>query len=297
MGRRVLLLANRGKQDVRDALGRVRGLVNKHGSLAGEMDTDGVPINDAGGAELILVMGGDGTLLSQARRCVHLGLPIVGVNLGRLGFLAEYDVDALERHAARVIGGGGLEFVHHPLLRVEVLEGASGALGFSGLAMNECVVTAGPPFRMIELGIRINDQEGPTLNGDGVIISTPAGSTAYGVSAGGPIVSPGIDAMTITAIAAHSLAFRPIVVPGDAEIDLEIRRANTHDGRGTSGEAGAGGTTLVLDGQQMYALGGGERIRVRKHEACIDLVTNPDATYWRVLIDKLHWAKPPSWRG
>ena len=290
MGRRVLLLANCDKQEVRDSVDRVRVIIDRYGSLVGES------IEDAVGADLVVVLGGDGTLLSQARRCVHLGLPIVGVNLGRLGFLAEYDIDAFDRHAERVIGGGDLEIVHHSLLEVEVLQTARGEVGFSGLAMNDCVVTAGPPFRMIEIGIWINGQEGPRLNGDGVIISTPAGSTAYGVSAGGPIVSPGVDAMSITAIAAHSLAFRPILVPGSSEIDLEIRRANTHAEDRQEMPAGADGTTLVLDGQEMHPLNGGERVRVRRHDQRIDLVANPDATYWRVLIDKLHWAKPPSRR-
>jgi NAD+ kinase len=290
MGRRVLLLANCAKQEVRDSVDRVRAIIGRYGSLIGES------IDEAQGAELVVVLGGDGTLLSQARRCVRLGLPIVGVNFGRLGFLAEYDIEAFERHAERVLGGGELEIVHHWLLEVDVIQSSGGDAGFSGLAMNDCVVTAGPPFRMIEMGVWINGQEGPRLNGDGVIISTPAGSTAYGVSAGGPIVSPGVDAMSITAIAAHSLAFRPILVPGDSEIDLEIRRANSHDGEEIDMPAGASGTTLVLDGQQMHPLKGGERVRVRRHGRCIDLVTNPDATYWRVLIDKLHWAKPPSRR-
>lgn len=294
MARRVLLLANQKKQEVRDALERVRGLIKSHGSIEAELDTYGEPIESCGGADLILVLGGDGTLLSQARRCVGLGLPIVGVNLGRLGFLAEYDIEALERHAARIFGDGKLDLVHHPLLRADVIDGK----GYSGLAMNECCVTAGPPYRMIELGIWINGEEGPTLNGDGVIVSTPAGSTAYSVSAGGPIVSPGVDAMTITPIAAHSLAFRSIVVPSDATIELEVRRANSHNGNGEGLPAGARGTTLVLDGQEMYPLKGGERVRVQHHEQQVELVANPDATYWRVLIDKLHWAKalvPPKY--
>src|SRR5690606_8901839 len=108
------------------------------------------------------------------------------------------------------------------------------------VALNDCVVTAGPPYRMIELDVYIDGEPGPTLRGDGVIVSTPIGSTAYNVSAGGPIVSPDLDSFTITPHAAHSLAFRPIVVPSSCEIDLHLRKGN---------DADDGGTTLVLDGQ------------------------------------------------
>jgi NAD+ kinase len=157
-----------------------------------------------------------------------------------------------------------------------------------GLALNDAVVTAGPPYRMITICLRIDDQDGPAATGDGLIVSTAVGSTAYNVSAGGPILHPVVDAMVITPIAAHSLSFRPIVVPAGAEIELIAEDVND-DGRG-------GGTTLVLDGQNSARLSRGDRIVIRRHDVPVQFVRNPDSQYWATLINKMHWALPPRMR-
>ncbi len=163
----------------------------------------------------------------------------------------------------------------------------NGSHAFVGHALNEAVVTAGPPYRVIELCIVINGEPGPSVRGDGVIVSTALGSTAYNVSAGGPIVHPGVDATLITPIAAHSLAFRPIAVPGDSTIEIVPTQLNNR------GEAG---TTLVLDGQIQRRIHAGQRVRIARSDQAVKLVTNTESVYWRTLIDKLHWAKPPALR-
>ena len=241
--RSVLLLVNREKPRVVNALDEVRALLQKHGRIAGELAADNTPITeaDANGADLVMVLGGDGTLLAQARRCVDLKLPLVGVNLGTLGFLAEYDLPALRRQAQTLLGDAPLTLRERMLIRAEVFRDhradsgeQSGAAGkhttaapvFSGLAMNDAAVTAGAPFRMIEIAITIDGFPVPLLRGDGVIVSTPIGSTAYSVSAGGPIISPAVDSLTITPIAAHSLAFRPIVVEAQGTIELSMKQTN-----------------------------------------------------------------------
>ena len=286
MARAVLLLVNREKPRVCGALDDIRRLLERHGSVAAELDTGGPALADAMGADLVMVLGGDGTLLSEARRCADLGLPIIGVNLGTLGFLAEFDLDALERQAARLIGGGELDLRERMLIRASRRRDGAGADDFAGIAVNDAVVTAGPPYRMIELGVTINDAECPTMKGDGVVVATAAGSTAYSVSAGGPILAPDVDAMSIAPIAAHSLAYRPIVVGGSSKIELTVRRANTDD-------AGGAGTSLVLDGQEMQALALGDRILLERDPRRLRVVQNPETRYWQTLSRKMHWAVSP----
>jgi NAD+ kinase len=130
------------------------------------------------------------------------------------------------------------------------------------------------------------------VSGDGMIVSTPTGSTAYNVSAGGPIVGPGVDAMTITPIAAHSLSFRPIVVGADSRVELLMLRVNAGraDGQAT-------GTTLVMDGQVSTPLAAGDRITLTRDARPVYFVRNPLGGYWRTLIDKMHWAASPRLRG
>lgn len=293
MKRSVLLIVNRSKPAVVATLPEIRGLIERHATLAAEIDIAGEPLQSAHGADLIMVLGGDGTLLAQARRTIDLGIPLLGVNLGKLGFLAEFDLAALRAQAPTLLGGGNMDCQERLALMVEVLPPGSAVPAFRGLAMNDCVVTAGPPFRMIEIGLSIGHEAGPTLVGDGVIVATPSGSTAYSVSAGGPIVAPEVESLTITPLAAHSLAFRPIVVGIDGGVDLSIRRANSRRAATASTPALADGTTLVLDGQVLWPLGGGERVTIRRHHHAVRLVRNPAVSYWKTLIQKMHWAQTP----
>jgi NAD+ kinase len=155
---------------------------------------------------------------------------------------------------------------------------------FTGLAMNDAVITAGPPYRMIEVEIGIDPMspqtEGTTFSGDGVIVATPSGSTAYNLAAGGPIVSPDVDAFTIVPICPHSLAFRPIVVNSRSIVQLRMHRANE-------------GTTLVIDGQKPVSLSEGQRVYIRRHGKALHLIEHPTRSYWQMISRKLHWAARP----
>ncbi|MHC4991960.1 MAG: NAD(+)/NADH kinase [Planctomycetota bacterium] len=244
-------------------------------------DADGAALPEDLNADLAIVMGGDGTLISQARRVLARGLPLVGVNFGRLGFLAEFDPQTL-RDLAPVIFGPDPPMVQHMVLEAAVSGGGAAEVR-RGVALNECVVTAGPPYRMIELRLRIDGTDGPQLAGDGVIVATPTGSTAYNVSAGGPIVHRGVPSITVTPLAAHSLAFRPIVMPPNTRLEIDVARAND-------------GTTLVCDGQVPIPLRAGSRVSIGRHEHAARFVMNPSTTYWRILLDKMRWAAPPTYR-
>ncbi|MFG0292727.1 MAG: NAD(+)/NADH kinase [Phycisphaerales bacterium JB050] len=295
MSRSVLLLVNRSKPNVLDALDEVRAILNQHSSIVAELDTeDDSPLPDAMGADLIMVLGGDGTLLSQARRTVHLGLPVVGVNFGHLGFLAEYDLDGLRAQSSYLLNGDSLECRNRLMLSVSVYSADRPTPRFQGVALNDCAITAGPPFRMIEMHLSLDGVAGPHIKGDGLIVSTPTGSTAYSVSAGGPIISPSLEAIAITPIAAHSLGFRPLVVAGKTQITLDMLRANSSPD--CAGEA-IDGTALVLDGQVLYSLRTGDTLRFARLERPLRLVRNPKRSYWSTLMHKMLWAAQPGQNG
>jgi NAD+ kinase len=278
---RVLLLADSSRAEATPLINGVRGWISKHALISGEYQADGQPLPRDVPADLAVVVGGDGTLLSQARRVIERQIPLVGVNFGRLGFLAEFDWQTLQQHAETIFGGNP-PIHEHLIVNVEVCD-AAGRCAQQDIAINDCVITAGMPFRMIELHITVDQHNGPVLTGDGVIITTPVGSTAYNVSAGGPIVHPTLDAMVITPIAAHSLAFRPIVLSADSVVEARVIRANE-------------GTTLVLDGRVTVPLKAGQSVRVTRHGKRARFVANPSSTYWDILLEKLRWAAPPTYR-
>lgn len=297
MGRDVLLLTNRDRPDAAAAADEVRDLIGRRGRLVAEADAGLVLSSaEAHGADLIVVLGGDGTLLSEARRYAALGLPMLGVNFGKLGFLAEFDLESLRRQADSLFGGATpLTTREQSLLRTQVIPTPDippsrrwDAALLPGEALNECVITAGPPYRLVSIRISIDGHPGPTLGGDGLIVSTPTGSTAYNLSAGGPILAPQVSAFAITPIAAHSLAFRPIVVPATSSIELTVLRAN-HDRDH--------GTTLVLDGQMQARLYRGDRVLLTNSDRRVRFVRNPEGNYWSTLIGKLNWAAAPRLRG
>jgi NAD+ kinase len=275
---RIILLSSSAHADTARHAPQVRSWINKHAEIVRELEADDAPLPPGLAADLAIVLGGDGALLSQARRLIDLGIPLVGVNLGRLGFLAAFDLESLHAQMDLVFGSNR-PIVEHMILSA-TLDGRTGA----DIAINDCVITAGPPFRMIELALTIDGEQGPVLTGDGVIVSSPVGSTAHNVSAGGPIVHPALEAMIITPNAAHSLAARPLVLGGDSTLTIHVNRANV-------------GTTLILDGQVNRALRAGQSVTIRKDSRKARFVANPASTYWQVLQQKLHWAAPPTYRA
>lgn len=284
--RRAYLLVNNDKTDARDALPSVRALIAKHGELLGECEANDCPAPSKD-TDLAVVLGGDGTILSAARTLAPLGIPMLGVNFGKVGFLAEYEAHAFERDAARIFDASlPLPTRDAPLLDATV-ERADGSTDHIGIALNECSITAGPPYRMIAIDISIDGQPGPLLQGDGVLVATATGSTAYNIAAGGPILAPTAQCLVLTPVAAHSLSFRSIVVPLTSEIRLTVRRANHHALNHGSG------TTLVLDGQTMAPLSEGDTVVISRRPVPLKVVTNSSANYWQTLIRKMHWAVPP----
>ncbi len=277
----ILLIADQGRDDVSDVVAELEPIFAEHAGTVVRCDISEDPVDAAAQADLAVVVGGDGTMIQQSRRLLSTDLPIVPINCGHLGFLASFDAASLAREAAEVFGDAPLRR-RHMVLSID-LHRANGEDVLGLPAMNDCVITAGPPFRMIRLALDIEGQGGPTMSGDGLIVSTPTGSTAYNVSAGGPIVAPGVDALIVTPLAAHSLGFRSFVVPGDGALVVHVEQANP-------------GTTIVLDGQEQLDVEPGDTVRLTRHERSVDMITCSAEPYWRILIDKMRWAVPPTYR-
>ncbi len=288
----MVILANHTKAHVSEALEDFRPWLDERAEVVAEMESLSMSPQHAANmpdADLAIVLGGDGTLLAQARSLAERGVPLVGVNFGKLGFLAEFSMDELKTHWSS-IADGTARTSQRLLLDVSVIHrqgtGASHHDNphFECIAVNDAVLTAGPPYRMIELELIIDPREGRNYStwfaSDGVIVSTPSGSTAYNLAAGGPIVSPTVDAVCITPLCPQSLAFRPIISDSVTDILLRINRANE-------------GTTLVIDGQRSTPIQEGDQVRIRGSESRFTLVHNPDLNYWKLLARKLHWAARP----
>jgi len=285
MPRSVVLITNHLKPKSLAALDEVRALIKEHGTLVAELESrkdEALP--ESSEVDLIIALGGDGTILSAAHRCLKLHVPILGINTGKVGFMAGYELDSFRLHAHEILNSNS-DLNIHPVTPLHgVVRSSQGDLRHSAFALNEFVVSAGPPFRMITLDLSVDSQPGPIVSGDGLIVSTPLGSTAYNVSAGGPIVSPGVSTMTITPIAAHSLSFRPIVIRSDSKVRIKLNSVNAVE---------SSGTTLIIDGRMNHRLDEGDVLEVTAAKDQIKFVLDPKVSYWQTLIGKMHWASVP----
>jgi len=229
--------------------------------------------------DFAVVFGGDGSIISTARNLSNASLPVIGVNLGKLGFLAEFSVAELKKYFGQIISGKA-PIEKRMILGCQVL--CDGREGFNSSAINDVFITAGPPFRTIELNISVDGQLLAGCVSDGLIISTPTGSTAYNLSAGGPIVSPKMEAIVITPICPHSLSFRPIVINANSTVEVVGVRLNK-------------GTTVSIDGQVSSILSEKDVVRVARQTGDFLIVNNPARSRWDTLATKLRWAEKPKY--
>jgi NAD+ kinase len=290
---RVLLVTNINKAQVRPACEALLPWIRQRVELVG-VETD-TPIDLASlDVDTILVFGGDGTLLSTARRLQGRQIPLMGVNFGRLGFLASFTPDEF-KDSFQAFVEGKLPISTRMQLEASIVPAnvdcPAGDVAevhrrrrFVSSALNDAVLVAGSPFRMIELMVSVDDDHGVSYSGDGVILATASGSTAYNLSAGGPILSPQVQSMCVTPICPHSVSFRPVVIDGSAVVSIRAMRVNR-------------GTTLSCDGQSSTNLGVGERVIIRRHAQDVLLVENPNTRQWRTLAEKLNWAASPNYTG
>ncbi len=227
----------------------------------------------AGKADVLLILGGDGTMLNAARLASERSIPILGVNMGGLGFLTEVRLEHLFPSLERVFSN---EFVLDERLMLQSHIHRHGETVAKGVVLNDVVVSKGTLARMIELNIAIGGQFVTKLRGDGLIVSTPTGSTGYSLSAGGPIINPAVHSLILTPISPHTLTHRPLIVPDDSEIDVTL----------TSKDEGAMAT---LDGQVGVALTQGDTVVLKASEFRTKLIRFPETNYYGVLREKLKW--------
>jgi len=222
--------------------------------------------------DLAVVVGGDGTMLGIARQLSHFGIPLVGINQGRLGFITDVPLGEFAEALAPMIAGDYEEE------RRTMLEGGvtrDGELIFEGFAMNDVVVSRGGTASMVELKIDIGDEFVANLRADGLIIGSPTGSTAYALSAGGPILHPGIAGWVLVPIAPHDLSNRPIVLPDSKEISIEVVA-----GRDAS---------VNFDMQSLASLLHGDRVTVRRSAHQVRFLHPLGWSYYATLRRKLRW--------
>ena len=226
-------------------------------------------------ADLIVAIGGDGTMLHAARMAAMADVPVLGINRGRLGFLADVGPEQMVQSLDDALGGR-CQAERRMLLAAHIL--ADGQ-PIDALALNDVVVAKRETGRMVDVRTWVNGAYVNTHVGDGFIIATPTGSTAYALSCGGPIVHPSLDAVVLVPVCPHTLSDRPIVVPADSVVEIEL--ADRFESR----------AQVVCDGIVLCDLDPGVRLRVERARVSATLLHPPGHDYYRILRSKLHWGR------
>jgi NAD+ kinase len=224
--------------------------------------------------DLLLTLGGDGTLLRGARLVVMSGIPVLGINLGHLGFLTSAPRDEVEEALGHWLAG---DFAIDRRMALAVhAEGEDGVAGKTHLALNDAVLHKGGAARVIRLSMRAMHDVVGSYSADGIILSTPTGSTAYSLSAGGPIVSPTVDCIIATPICPHTLGVRPLILPADETVTVEVLSPTEE-------------LILTIDGQEHERLVPGQKVVARRAEQPVKLVRFPGQSFFSTLRRKLRW--------
>ncbi|MBI3818763.1 MAG: NAD(+)/NADH kinase [Planctomycetes bacterium] len=279
--KRILIVGDRRKGRVAALARALEPELNKKSRVIG-IDLDGNINLQKTRADLILVLGGDGSILHTAHRVADNTVPLMGVNLGNLGFLATISADETPERIAKIVAGGW-SIEERSQLSVEIERAATGKILQIGHALNDVVVDRGLRSRLLTLSLRIDGRPAFESRGDGIVIATPTGSTAYSLAAGGPILHPELNVVLITPICPHSLTNRPVVVPGKSVVEMEVIDSD--------GEA-----RFTLDGRTppRSGLRTGDRIRVRLADVKIRLAMLGDDGFYTRLRNKIHFARPAS---
>lgn len=226
--------------------------------------------------DLAVVVGGDGTMLIAARNIASFKVPMIGVNLGRLGFLTDIAPDNMLVELGKVLDGN-FKIEERLLLTAEVVR--DGETVHTSNAFNDVAVNKGALARLIEFESYVNDEFVNSVRADGVIVATPTGSTAYALSAGGPILQPTLPAMVLVPICPHTISDRPLAVSSDCHIEIVMIHTSNQDAH------------VTFDGQSNFTLRDHDRIRVRRADTPVILIHPSQRNHFAVLCAKLHWGK------
>lgn len=269
----VIRILRKTGADIRIDRKRVRGVPSAKGLKA---------FHGTGEIDLLLILGGDGTILRTIREMECFSVPILSINRGNIGFLAEMSVGEAPRLLPKFLRGEGI-VDERRALRVIARRGTGTVI--EGFVLNEAVISQGTIARLIDLKTTVNGEPLTTFRADGLILATPTGSTAYTLAAGGPIVHPQVQAAILTPINSHSFSQKPIVIPGDHRIEVEVL------GRGA--KFGAVDVSMTLDGQAYAALHPGDRIFATVSEHTVKFLRRKKETYYATLRSKLKWGGQP----
>lgn len=269
---RVILLGSGERPDVLQEAERLEPLIRQHAQIVVSDFTGKADLSQVE-ADVAIVLGGDGSILRAAHQMGKRQLPVIAINLGRLGFLADITPgELIDLIADRSVDD--LEVIEHLMFDSEVRR--DGRLLGEQLGLNEVAVQAGPPFAMMDVDLYVDSELVTTYSCDGLIVSTPVGSTAHSLSAGGPILRKDLQAFVISPISPHTLTNRPVVDSAMRRYEMVIARAR---------EAAA----VVVDGKVLCMAVQGDRICVRRAEVRFRLVAAPGHSYYRTLREKLGW--------
>ncbi len=275
---RALILADVQRPEIRERAADLRPSLEKYLDVVATVDDLSAPL-PAESVDVAVVLGGDGSMLRAAHCMGYRQLPVLGINLGHLGFLADIQPDQLEQVLPCVVRGA-YRVVEHLMFECDVQREGQPSLNLLGL--NEVAVLAGPPFTLLEVELYVDAELATTYSCDGLIVSTPVGSTAHSLSAGGPILRKDLQAFVISPISPHTLTNRPVIDSAQRIYELAVPTPQA-------------GTSLVVDGKVICALRSTDRIRVRRSTAKFQLIEVPGQGYYRTLREKLGWGGRLKW--
>jgi NAD+ kinase len=267
------LLGDGARPNVRAQAQRLIPVIQRHAEI---VLTDFEFMEDLAGvaADLAIVLGGDGSILRAAKQMQQNQLPVLGVNLGKLGFLADLSPDELPA-ALPGVCTGQCRIVGHLMFQCAVIR--RGQSLHRQLGLNEVAVHGGPPFSIAHIDLYVDSDLATTYSCDGLIVSTPVGSTAHSLSAGGPILWKSLQAFVISPISPHTLTVRPVVDAADRVYEMVVRKPNE-------------GTSVVVDGRVLCRLDAEDRVRVERAEATFKMIEVSGHSYYRTLREKLGWS-------
>jgi NAD+ kinase len=270
---RVILLSTGQRPRVMAEIQRLRPIIENFAEIVGS-DLTGEQDMSTIEADAAIVLGGDGSILRAAHQMGHRQLPSIAVNLGKLGFLADLAPNELPE-ILRDLYSGKLQVIEHLMFECRVARREGPDLVQLGL--NEVALRTGLPFLLMDINLYVDSELVTTYSGDGLIIATPVGSTAYSLSAGGPILRKDLQAFMIMPISPHTLTNRPVIDSANRAYEIEVARPGPE-------------TAVVVDGRILCRLKPGERVRVTRAPVRFKMVTAPGHSYYRTLREKLNWS-------
>ena len=275
--KRVLILYNAEKEGARESLDELCPWVERRAKVEA-LALSAEPL--VAEADLVVVLGGDGSILRAARLLAGREVPVVGINLGKLGYLADFTA---EQFCQRFDDIQARRMPVSRRLMLAVCCESGGAAVCDYLALNDALVVGGKPHRMVGIEAKVDGEVVTTYFGDGVVVSTPTGSTAYCLAANGPILVPSLEAMVLVPVCPHSLTHRPIVLRADCEVVLTPTDLQKE-------------AVCVVDGQEQVRLAAGDHVRIRRSTASFLLVQNAGRGTFETLSEKLHWGHLPQYK-